>query len=98
MNAALGHRIVEQLLAAHDARHRTGHQDGASLPQMRDGGLHHVEITVEVGFQCAVELGIADVLDALDMLLKGSVVDENIESAKGFDGFRYSIAAIGGIG
>src|SRR6267378_1258039 len=64
MNAALRHRVVQQVAAAEDAGDRPGHQDRAAVFHMRDGGLRHIEVAVEIGLEGPVEvLVLAEVKD-----------------------------------
>jgi hypothetical protein len=52
-----------------------------------------VEVSVEIGLDRAVEMLIGQLLEAVDMLLEGSVVDENIELAELVDGPLYGFLA-----
>src|SRR5665811_2603067 len=56
VDAALGHRIVEQVLIAKKSSHRAGHDDGTAFSHMRHCCLRHVEVAVQVCFQRAVEM------------------------------------------
>jgi hypothetical protein len=49
MDRALGGRIVQQLLAAPQARDRAGVDDRIAALQMRQRRLGHVEVAVDVG-------------------------------------------------
>ena len=68
--AALGHRIVEQVLIAEKSSHRAGHDDGAAFFHMRHCCLRHVEVAVQVCFQRAVEMFFRQVLEIEDVFLK----------------------------
>ena len=53
---------------------------------MRHSGLGHVEIAIEIGLDGAVEMLVGQLLEAVDVLLKGGVVDEDVELAELVDG------------
>ena len=60
---------------------------------MRDSRPGHVEITIEVGLQGLIEVLVGQILEAVDMLLEGRVVDEDIELAKLVQGFLDRVAS-----
>ena len=41
-----------------------------------------MEISVEVGLQRAIEMFLGEILELVDVLLKGGVVDEDVELAE----------------
>ena len=49
MDAALGHRIVEQVLVCLDPGDRSRHDDRAARLEVRDRRLRNVEIAVKIG-------------------------------------------------
>ena len=58
----LVNRVVEQILVAEEAGDRAGHDDGTAVLHFRNRGLRHVEITVEVRLEGAVEVLFRQVL------------------------------------
>ncbi len=82
VDAALGHGIIEQVLIAHQAGDRAGHDDGRARLHVRDRRLGHVEIAVQIGAQGAVEVFLGQVLEVLDVLLEGGVVDQYVQGAQ----------------
>ncbi len=52
---------------------------------MRNGRLGHVEITIEVGLDGAVEVLVRQVFDLVDVLLECRVVDEDVDLIPLFD-------------
>ncbi len=93
VDAALGRRVVEQLLVAHDPGDRAGIDDRAAGLHVRHRLLRHVEIAVEIGLHRAVELLLGEVLEARDVLLERRVVDQDVELAEFLDGAPDHIGA-----
>src|SRR5690242_7069888 len=60
---------------------------------MRQRRLRHVEITVDVRLERLVPLRFSDVFDTFLMLLKGSVVDQNVQLAKLVDRLLHQLLA-----
>ena len=72
----------EQFLAALDSGHGSGHHDCASGLHVRHRRLDHVKVAVEIGLDGLVEVLLGQIFEPLCVLLKGRVVDENIELAE----------------
>ena len=86
MDAALGHRVVHQVLAAQQSRDRAAIHDGAAMGHVRHRSFRHVKVAVEVGLQRLVEMLVRQFVERVDMLLKRSVVDEDVEAAEPLQG------------
>jgi len=53
---------------------------------MRNGGLGHVEVAIEIGFDRAVEMLLGQLFETVDVLLERGVVHEDVELAQFVDG------------
>jgi hypothetical protein len=82
VDAALGHRVVQQMLAPQQSRNRAAIYDGASIRHVRYRSFRHVEVAVEVGLQRLVEMFVGQFVERVDVFLKPGVVDENVEAAE----------------
>src|SRR5205814_3404093 len=80
--AALGHRIVQQVLAAQQSRDRAAIYDGAAIGHVRYRSLRHVKVTIEIGLQRLVEMFVRQFVERVDVFLKPGIVDEDVEAAE----------------
>ena len=69
---------------------------GAALP-VRQRGLGHVKVAIDIGAKGVVKTLLAQRLQTLGMLLKGGVVHQHLQAAKGLDGLFDSAAAKRGV-
>ncbi len=60
---------------------------------MRNSGLCHVEVAVEVRLQRFVEVLVGQVLDVTSVNLEGGVVDEDVEATKLHHRFFHCLSA-----
>ena len=67
-------RVIEQLGAALQPRERAGIDDARPFSQVRQGGLGHVEIAVDVGTHGFVEALFGDVFKRIGVLALGQVL------------------------
>ena len=87
MDSAFRRRVIEQLGAALKPRDRAGAGGARPALKVRQSGLGHVEIAVDVGLQGFVEALFGDVFKRMGMLLEGGVVDQYVELAEFLHGF-----------
>jgi len=79
MDGALSRGIIEQLFVSFESGDRSSVDNRAARLQMRDGGLRHVEIAINVGAEGVIPLLFADLFEVFLAVLKSSVVHENVE-------------------
>ena len=60
--------------------------------------MRHVEIAVKIGLDGPVEMLVGQLLEAVDVLLEGGVVDEDVELAEFLDGLLDRVLAEFGVG
>ena len=65
---------------------------------MRHRRLRHVEIAVKIGLDGPVEMLVGQLLEAVDVLLEGGVVDEDVELAELVDRLLDRVLAEFGVG
>src|SRR3954469_8342180 len=93
MNRALGRRIIQKLLAAVETGDGPRVDDGRAFLQMRQGSARHVEVTEDVCLESPLELIVRDVRQTVLALLKGGVVNEDVESIEFIDDSLHSLFA-----
>ena len=49
---------------------------------MRYGGPRHVKVAVKIGFDGPVKMLVSQLFEAINMLLEGGIIDEDIEPAE----------------
>src|SRR4051812_23500367 len=89
VNAAFGGRVIEKLLVAFNSGDGACHYDRAAGLHMGHRRLRHMEIAVQVRFHGAVEMFFGQVLKLRHMLLKGGIVDQDVELTELLDGLLH---------
>src|SRR5436305_8442943 len=82
MYRALACRVVEQPLAPLHAGYRTGVHDARARLHVLESRLRHVEVSEDVGAEGFLPLLIREFLNRFLVLLKSSIVDQNIQLAE----------------
>ena len=70
-----------------------GVDNGSTAHAVRQRGLGHVKVAIDIGAKGVVKTLFAQGFQALGMLLKGSVVHQHLQAPKGFHGLFYGAAA-----
>src|SRR5690606_38540927 len=68
VDAALCHGIIQQALVAEESGHRTGHDDRPARPDMWHRRPRHIEVPVQVRFNCLVEMLVTEIDEVSDVL------------------------------
>ena len=82
VNRALRRGVVEQFFAPFEASYRAGVDDARALLHVRERGLRHEEVAVDIRLECSVPLLRGHVFERFLPLLEGRVVDEHVELAE----------------
>src|SRR5438067_851256 len=79
VNGPLCGRIVEQTLISFKSGDGTGVDDRAARFEMGNSRLGHEEVTIDICLECLVPLGFGEVLEVVLPLLKGCIIDEDVQ-------------------
>src|SRR5690606_21739327 len=85
--------VVDERVASPERRDRRRVDDAGSAFEVGHGGPGEVEHREHVGPERTLELLVAEVLEPVDDVLLGGVVDEDVEAAERFDGLRDRVVA-----
>ena len=70
-----------------------GVDNGSTAHAVRQRGLGHVKVAIDIGAKGVVKTLFAQGFQVFGVLLKGSVVHQHLQAAKGFHGLFYGAAA-----
>src|SRR3954471_8168602 len=93
MNPPFGHGVVEQIFVAKQTGDRSRHNDCATGFHVRHSGPCHIKIPIQICFYSAVKVLVTEVFEIIDVFLKGSIVDKNVELTEAGDGTRDRLFA-----